>query len=192
MPSGKIIMSLVMLAIFAVMVGIALQYPPQARFMPLVVGLPAIALCLLQIFLEFRDRRRSRVEAPAESRSGFERAGEEVERVLGHKIDLDVAHETLQIVQSDLPEAGETRRELLLWGCFVGLVASLIVFGFWPTIPVFLAAFVRFYAKESWRFAIGLSAVATAVLFLVFHKGLAIILHGGFVTDYLLDRFWSG
>ncbi len=46
MHSGKIAMNLVMLAIFVVMVGIALQYPPQARFMPLVIGLPAIALCL--------------------------------------------------------------------------------------------------------------------------------------------------
>lgn len=192
MHSGKIAMNLVMLAIFVVMVGIALQYPPQARFMPLVIGLPAIALCLLQLFLEFRDHRRSRAEAPVNRGGGFEQAGEEVERVVGHKIDLEVAHETLQVVQSELPEAGETRREIVLWGCFIGLVASLILFGFWPTIPVFLAAFLRFYAKEGWRFSIGLSTVATALLFLVFHKGLAIVLHGGFVTDYLLDRFWSG
>lgn len=30
---------------------------------------------------------------------------------------------------------------------------------------------------------------ATTLLFLVFEKGLAVVLHGGFITEYLLDRF---
>jgi len=145
MNSGKIFMSVVMLAIFVVMVGIATQYPPQARFMPLVIGIPGIALCLFQLFLEFRERRR--------------------------------------------PTAGETRREIVLWAYFIGLVGSLILFGFWLTIPVFLAVFLRCYAEESWRFSLVLSAAATTLLFLVFAKGLAVVLHGGFITEYLLDRF---
>jgi glucose-6-phosphate-specific signal transduction histidine kinase len=39
---GKIFMSLVMLSIFGIMVGMATQYPPQARFMPFIVGIPGI------------------------------------------------------------------------------------------------------------------------------------------------------
>ena len=154
MNSGRIFMSAVMLAIFVVMVGIATQYPQQARFMPLVIGIPGIALCLFQLFLEFRASRR--------------------------------------MVESEPIKAGETRREIVLWAYFIGLVGGLILFGFWLTIPVFLAVFLRCYAEESWRFSLVLSAAATTLLFLVFHKGLGIVLHGGFITEYLLDRFWTG
>lgn len=56
-------MTLVMLAIFVAMVAIAWQYPPDARFMPWVVGIPAIALCLLQIGLDWRAAARSEASA---------------------------------------------------------------------------------------------------------------------------------
>lgn len=188
MNSGKIFTSVVMLAIFVVMVGIATQYAPQARFMPLVIGIPGIALCLFQLFLEFRERRRPKAGKPAGSRGGFALAQDEVAGMVGHKMDFEMAHEKLQVVQSELPKAGETRREIVLWAYFIGLVGSLILFGFWLTIPVFLAVFLRCYAEESWRFSLVLSAAATTLLFLVFEKGLAVVLHGGFITEYLLDR----
>lgn len=154
MNKGKLVMSLVMLAIFAVMVGVASQYPPQARFMPLVVGVPGIVLCLLQLLLERAAARR-----PAAVAS----------------------------VAAVAVEAGSGRRELLLWGAFIGLIASLILFGFWLTIPLFLLAFLRCYAKESWRFSLALSAAGSAALALVFHLGLGVALHGGFVLEPLLD-----
>lgn len=191
MNSGKIFMSVVMLAIFVVMVGIASQYPPQARFMPLVIGIPGIALCLFQVFLEFRERRRPEAGESADTRSELEKAQEEAARMVGHKMDFERVHETPQVVRSELPKAGETRREILLWVSFIGLVGSLILFGFWLTIPVFLAVFLRCYAKESWRFSLVLSTATTTLLFFVFQKGLGIGLHGGFITEYLLDRFWT-
>ena len=98
MNSGKIFMSAVMLAIFVVMVGIATQYPPQARFMPLVVGIPGVALCLLQLFLELRERSLPKASAPADTRSEFEKAQEQVANVVGHKLDLEMAHEKLVMV----------------------------------------------------------------------------------------------
>src|SRR5262249_36175962 len=52
-------MTLVMLGIFLVLVGIATRYPAEARFMPFVVGIPPIILCLIQLVLDARDRRRA-------------------------------------------------------------------------------------------------------------------------------------
>ena len=46
--------TLVMLALFAGMVAVATTYPPGARFMPLVIGIPGVALCLLQLVLDLR------------------------------------------------------------------------------------------------------------------------------------------
>ena len=147
-------MSLVMLTIFSVMVGVATQYPPQARFMPLVVGLPGIALCLVQVVLEIAARRRAT-------------AG----------------------VRADGPDAGARRRELVLWGSFLGLITSLLLFGFYVTIPLFLIAFLRGYAKESWRFSLALSAGGSMLLALVFDVGLGVVLHKGFLLEPVLDQF---
>jgi hypothetical protein len=58
--------TLVMLAILVAMVGMAAQYPPDARFMPWVVGIPAIALCLLQLGRELGAARRAAGEAQGE------------------------------------------------------------------------------------------------------------------------------
>lgn len=165
MNNGKLAINWLMLAIFVGMVGIASQYPPQARFMPLVVGLPGIGLCLLQLVLDWRAQRARR------------------------GADAAAAAQAAPAVQHE--RAGAARRERVLWAWFIGLVASLILFGFWLTIPVFLATFLRYTAKESWRFALALSAGGTAVLALVFHQGLAVALHSGFVTDFLVDRFFT-
>lgn len=138
-------MTVVMLAIFLTMVTIAWQYPPDARFMPWVVGIPAIALCLVQIVLDWR------ATAPSETT-------------------------TLEL-----------SREAAMWGYFVGLVAAILVFGFVLTVPVFLTLFVRRWGRASWRFALGLAAAGSAVLYLGFVKGLGVALHAGFLTEYLLQ-----
>jgi len=85
--------------------------------------------------------------------------------------------------------AGAAQRERLLWAWFLGLVASLILFGFWLTIPLFLAGFLRYAAKESWRLALALSVGGSAAIALVFHVGLGVTLHSGFITNFLFDRF---
>jgi hypothetical protein len=143
-------MTVVMLAIFVTMVGIAFQYPPDARFMPLVVGVPAIALCLLQLGLDLRDSARS--EPPADG-------------------------------------AIELRRELVMWAYFIGLLAGILAFGFLLTIPVFVVVFLRHWAQASWRFALGLTAAASLILYLAFVQGLGVALHPGFATEYVLERF---
>lgn len=137
-------MTVLMLAIFVAMVAIAWHYPADARFMPWVVGIPAIALCLLQIALDWR--------ATARAGTG----------------------------------ALELSREAAMWGYFVGLVAAILVLGFLITVPVFLALFVRRWGQASWRFALGLAAAGSALLYLLFVKVLRVALHTGFLTEYLL------
>lgn len=165
MNSGKLAMNLLMLAIFVGMVGVASQYPPQARFMPLVVGLPGIGLCLLQLVLDWRAQRATGNAAATADLQGTPEAHNEQARAAG--------------------------RERALWGWFIGLVASLVLFGFWLTIPVFLVAFLRYAAKESWRFSLALGAGGTAAFTLVFHQVLAVVLHSGFITDLVVDRFFA-
>jgi hypothetical protein len=45
-------MSLVMLAIFVAMVAVASTYPEETRLLPLVIGIPGIVLCLVQVVID--------------------------------------------------------------------------------------------------------------------------------------------
>ena len=154
-----------MLAIFTAMVGIATTYPPGARFMTFVVGIPAIGLCLLQLAL---DLYRRRAPAVADSRSELEKAQEQASRLAGRRIQFEMPSENVMFTEGDLDPKERVRRELIAWGYFLGLIACILLFGFRITVPVFLIAFLRFQAGASWRSALlygGGGALAMYVLF---------------------------
>jgi len=56
--NGKVMMSLVMLAIFGSMVGMAMTYPPETRLLPLVIGIPGILLAAIQVGVDMAGAKR--------------------------------------------------------------------------------------------------------------------------------------
>lgn len=58
MFSGRLATTLVMLAIFAGMTLMALGFPEQAAFTPLLVGIPGVILCLAQLAIDLTVRAR--------------------------------------------------------------------------------------------------------------------------------------
>lgn len=58
MPLSGLWLSGVMLALFVGMTGLALSYPPDARLLPLVIGIPGTLLCAAQLVLDLRRRRQ--------------------------------------------------------------------------------------------------------------------------------------
>ena len=161
----------IMLLIFATMVGIATQYPADARFMPFVVGIPGIALCLLQLALDAvraYDGQLSR-----------------------HFRTAPKAGKPVETVATELPEFGRhtAGRELRMWAYVVAFIAAVLCFGFYVSIPIMLITFLRSEAKASWRSALLLGIGATAVLYLMFGVILQIRLHAGFVTSLVLRGF---
>lgn len=190
MKTTSFVMNFVMLAIFVTLVTIALQYPPQARFMPLVVGIPAIILCLLQIALDIRDRRR-RVTETVDTRSDVEKAQDEVSRYAGRQVESEAAAAPpIATEMAGVPE-NMVHREVILWSYFLGLVGSILVFGFWITIPIFLVLFLHTEAKLSWPRALIVGLIGTTILYLGVAKGLRVDLHRGFLTTYITDMFES-
>jgi Tripartite tricarboxylate transporter TctB family len=179
-------MTLVMLAIFLVLVGVASGYPAQARLMPFVVGIPPILLCLLQLVLDARQRRKA---ATPDMRSAAEIAEDKVSRLVGRPIDLEVPPAAVSGAEAPLSQQETVRRELVLWGYFLGFIGGILLFGFWIAIPVFLVAFLRFEAKSSWRTSLMLGVGASIALFFMFERGLKVQVHRGFVTEYVLDRW---
>jgi hypothetical protein len=61
-PDGRLMVSVMMLVIFVFFVGQALTFRADARAMPLLIGIPAIVLCLLQIALDLRRGRGAIVQ----------------------------------------------------------------------------------------------------------------------------------
>lgn len=158
----------VMLLIFSTMVGIATLYPVDARFMPFVVGIPGIGLCLLQLVLD-----------------GVRVYDGHVSR---HFQTAPKAGKPAETGPAELPEFGRhtAKRELKMWAYVVAFVGGVLALGFYVSVPVMLIAFLRREAAASWRTTLLLGVGATVVLYLMFAALLQIRLHPGFLTPLIL------
>jgi hypothetical protein len=152
-------MTLIMTAIFVVMLAIAWAYPPGSRFMVLVVGIPAIALCLLQLTIDLSSGDRPR-------RAPLSEAGQD---------------------EDELPRAVRIRREIIVWGYFLGFIGITLFFGFWVAIPLLIFTFLWLMADVRFLPALITAAISTPMLFLFFEKLLETQLHRGF----LMPQVWE-
>src|SRR5687767_10220612 len=102
--NSRFIMTVAMLIIFTVMVAIGSRYPAGARFMIFVVGFPAIGLCLLQLFLDFRESRNA-------ARGPSDEIPTTLPEAAAMQMNMTGAGLT---VEAYTPEV--VRRELIVWG----------------------------------------------------------------------------
>lgn len=65
---GRIAISAIMLAIFAGMVGYAATFPPEARTLPWIIGIPGLALSAAQFVIELRTPSDRTTEPDGEPR----------------------------------------------------------------------------------------------------------------------------
>ena len=66
MLEGRKLISLIMLALFALLIGISFSYAPDTRFLPLVIGVPGFLLCLVQVATEWRAKNVQPAVTPVE------------------------------------------------------------------------------------------------------------------------------
>ena len=179
------VMTILMLAIFVTMVGISSTYPEGARFMTFVVGIPAIALCVLQLALDLYRRRA--VEA-ADSRSALQQAEDQVARIAGRRVQFELPSENAMFTDSTRDPRETVRREIIVWAYFLALIVAILLFGFRITVPVFMIAFLHFQAGANWRNALLLGGIGAIVMHVLFERVLRITLHSGFLTDLIMDQ----
>jgi hypothetical protein len=167
MKRSSAVMTVVMLVIFVGLVVTAGGYPAGARLMPLIVGIPAIGLCLLQVMLDVRRRADPGIVAAASP------------------------EQSVFNPEEAMAPGVRAQREFVLWGYFLAFIGGILLFGFWVAIPVFLVTFLRHQARASWRMALLLTICATTILYVALERTFLIELHRGFVTEYVLDRIGS-
>ncbi len=120
-------------------------WPDQARLFPLVVGFSAAAMCAAQLFLDL-----------------FRVAEGGAARIM----DLEA--------ERGVPGHVVARRAADVFGWILGLLASIWVIGFLPSVPLFMWSYLALRARDGWRLCLGYTALALAVLLGVFHYTLSI------------------
>lgn len=187
----RTLLSIAMLLFFSTMVWIALDYPWQAQMLPLVIGIPAIALSALQIYLDVANYHKS--EGKIDPRTAFEIYMDEITaNTKGQvKMELGAERKELTTLVEDPSTIGRTRgqRERLLFAYFYGLVIVVLLFGFWIGVPAFLITFLRFYAREGWKLIASLTLAAWGLMYLLLVVFLEQVLFEGFITGYVMDMF---
>ena len=175
-------MTYFMFAVFATMLYVAFGYPEGARFMPLVVGVPAILLCVLQMVLD----QRAAPSAAKDNRSEMEKAEERVSQMTGRQMEFEAAQIApgVDVVEND--DSVSANREFVIWGYIIGFVAGILLLGFNIAVPLFLLFYLRREALCSWTRSAVYSAIGCAFILGGLTWGLKLQLHAGFLTGALL------
>jgi Tripartite tricarboxylate transporter TctB family len=187
MKSIPMPMTLLMLAIFTGMVAIASTYPSAAGFMPFTIGIPAIALCLIQLALDVFRGRATKADGAHEP---LQQVDDQITHIAGHRMQFEMPSENALFTESSYDERETVRREIVVWGYFLGLIAGILLFGFRVAVPIFLIAFLRFQAGATWRNTLIYGGVGAVAMYLLFEKVLRVSLHAGFLTDWIMG--WIG
>jgi hypothetical protein len=81
------------------------------------------------------------------------------------------------------------RHELAIFGAMVGCVVGMLTIGILPTIPVFIALYMRLWGQRSWMSSLITAALVLAFVVAVFELALGTTLYRGLIFD---DRGVSG
>ena len=140
----RTLFSLLVLVFFGYLVWEAQGWRLQARLYPLVIGIPMIALAVINIVQELRGPKK---EAASNTPVDF------------------------QLTQTVEP-AVAVRRTLNMLSWIVGFLAGIWVLGFSITIAGMTFGFLKIQNKEGWRMSLVLTASAWLVYYVVFERTL--------------------
>ncbi len=134
------------------------EWSIQARLFPWTIGIPALVLCLIQLFLDLRRP------------SG--RAGEQPDkRIMDLQVDRDV------------PLALVARRATMIFGWIFGIFAAVWLFGFIITLPLFVWAYMTLQSGEKWWFGLAWGVATFLFIVGVFHYTLKVPWPAGYIEQ---------
>ncbi|MDF1590965.1 MAG: tripartite tricarboxylate transporter TctB family protein [Desulfobacterales bacterium] len=136
--------------IFAMFVILGWGYAKRPRIVPLTLSIPGLAFSVIHLANSIVKSKRA-----------------------GKKQDADPeasAKKPLKHQKAPLP--GEGRKILEVWAWIIVLALGINFLGFMIAIPIFLLAFLRFFAKRSWKISTIIAASFVLAVYLVFYVGL--------------------
>ncbi len=146
--------SAIMVAIFALMIGEAVQLRQGARFAPLAVGIPALILAFAQLAIEW------------------------------HALGVQSRQTDDAVMRARQAERRQEKgRALILIGWFAALVVLSLVLGVLIAFPVFVFGFLRWHQKERLRVVVAIAASFPAIIYGVFDHLMGLRLWAGVVPS---------
>lgn len=158
--SVRLAMPVMFLVLFGGAVYMASGWRLEARLLPFVLGLPAIALTLLQV-------RRELVSTRSDGRSGLL-------ETLDVPVDEDISREEL------------VRRALTAFGWFFGLIVGIWLLGMLVALPLFIFCYVLLQAHDRWWVAGGFALAFAVLLVVIFQNFLRVPFYHGLLQVWLL------
>ena len=114
----------------------------QARLFPWTIGIPAIALCLLQLVLDLFKKKTD---------------ADEDQGIMDLQVDRSVPPE--QVV----------RRAANIFGWIFGLFIVIWLFGFIISLPLFVWSYLTFQSRESWLSSLAWTGFTLVFMIGLFH-----------------------
>lgn len=178
-------MTFVMFAIFATMVYVSFGYPEGARFMPLVVGVPALLLCGLQLMLDLRAAPQGGEDAK-DARTEMQIAEDRVSQMTGRHMDFDAAHIAPGFTVEEKSETEAATHEKIVWAYIAAFVIGILLVGYYVAAPLFLFFYLHNEAKCSWRKSAIYTAIGSVVILGGLNFGLKLKLYTGLLAETFL------
>lgn len=157
MVDGRVLTALAMLAIFVAATAMALSFPEKARLMPLMVGVPACLLGVVQVVLEARKAAQ----------------------------ELKVADQAEESEEVQAARLAERREEINMFFWMFMFFLGVLLFGFVYAAPLLVMGFMRYGKKETWKTAIYGAIGTWIVLYGFFEYAFEIPLFEGLVIELL-------
>ena len=148
--------SMVLIAMTVGFVVASYQYPPASRELPLLVGWTT----LIMLVIEFVSQGESR---------------------LGRVLQSFLAGKGGDQPSVDIKPTGTVSREIGAFVWVICVTAAVMLFGFYLTIPVYVAGFLRFRARTSLPVALMAGLGLTGFIYVLFEILMGYRLFYGFV-----------
>jgi hypothetical protein len=135
----------------------------KSALFPLVIGIPTLALALLQLAMEVRGRRADKVPVTPTTVAAAAAA-------------------------PDVPPELVRRRTAIILATTVGFVLATWLLGFEIAVPLVTLLYLKFGAGEKWRLSLILTAVAGISFYFIFVQGLSVPMPEGILISLLYSE----
>jgi hypothetical protein len=142
--TGSLVFAIFVAGIVAMSLVTSVEWSFATRLFPWAMGIPALILCAVQLFLEVR---KAQGVAAEDDNSGV--------------MDLTV--------DRAVPLAQVVRRGGNIFAWIFGLFASIMLIGFVITAPLFIWLYLTIQAREKWWISLLCTAVIVVFLLGLFH-----------------------
>jgi TctA family transporter len=138
----------------------------DAKIVPMIVGSAGVVFGAVSLANQI-FRRPVATQSLADAAMSTAETNET--KAIVEKIHMDLESDTAHV-----PPKTIALRSLQFFGWLVGFMASMATIGLIPTAPIFVVAFMRLEARESWKIVIPYALSVTVFVYVVFDKLLSI------------------